>query len=185
MGGAGDARAPVGDPPTGTAAGNVAKRPCPFFKQALSSCFPVSASETGPLRYGLNKHPRHHHGTFRVHGKFRHFFLTADGRGCTQIRLPQGEAGAHRPGEVSNRIAQFNSQPQRHDSRGKKEPPMNTQITKHPCASVSIRGKKILLTETSSRKNAAVGIWSAFVARTQRPRSASAHCSVVSAIAFD
>src|SRR5216117_3594363 len=28
MGGAGDPPAPVGDPPTGTAAGNVAKRPC-------------------------------------------------------------------------------------------------------------------------------------------------------------
>src|SRR2546425_882606 len=30
MGGAGDPPAPVGDPPTGTAASNVAKRPCPL-----------------------------------------------------------------------------------------------------------------------------------------------------------
>jgi len=30
MGGAGDPPAPVGDPPTGTAAGEVAKRPCPL-----------------------------------------------------------------------------------------------------------------------------------------------------------
>src|SRR6185437_11692746 len=32
MGGAGDPPAPVGDPPTGTGASNVAKRPCPLAR---------------------------------------------------------------------------------------------------------------------------------------------------------
>jgi len=32
MGGAGDPPAPVGDPPTGTAASNVAKTPCPLAR---------------------------------------------------------------------------------------------------------------------------------------------------------
>ena len=42
MGGAGDPPAPVGDPPTGTGASNVAKRPCPLARIVA----PVSSGES-------------------------------------------------------------------------------------------------------------------------------------------
>ena len=42
MGGAGDPPAPVGDPPTGTASGKVAKRPCPLARTVA----PVPSGES-------------------------------------------------------------------------------------------------------------------------------------------
>ncbi len=42
MGGAGDPTAPVGDPPTGTAGGNEAKRPCPLARTVA----PVPSGES-------------------------------------------------------------------------------------------------------------------------------------------
>jgi hypothetical protein len=53
MGGAGDSPAPIGDPPTGTAASNVAKRPCPFARTVAPRLRPTSrrTAQAGRLCY--------------------------------------------------------------------------------------------------------------------------------------
>src|SRR6266540_3511410 len=47
MSGAGDPPAPVGDPPTGTAARNVAKRPCPLARTVAPARSGESPDGTG------------------------------------------------------------------------------------------------------------------------------------------
>src|SRR5947207_5396740 len=55
MGGAGDPPAPVGDPPTGTAASYVARRPCPLARTVAA--VPSGESPTGTAASYVARRP--------------------------------------------------------------------------------------------------------------------------------
>src|SRR6266576_2903705 len=62
MGGAGEPPAPVGDPPTGNAASNVAKRPCPLVRAVA----PIPSGESPDGTGGSPVLPANHFSNTRL-----------------------------------------------------------------------------------------------------------------------